>query len=248
MFKTLTTALGLAALLATPLAAFDMNAMSDAERTNFRAEIRAYLMENPEVLMEAINVLEDRNAAEAAAGDIDLIGANADDIFGDDHSWVGGNPDGDVTMVEFLDYRCGYCKKAFPEVMELIARDGNIRLVVKEFPILGEQSVLASRFAIADKAIEGDDAYSKVHDELMTIRAEISEQSLSDLSEQLGFDTKVVFIEMNSDATKAIIDANRALAQRLQINGTPSFIFEDEMLRGYVPLEGMMKIVAKQRG
>ncbi len=248
MFRTFSAALGLAAVLATPLAAFDMGAMSEDERTAFRAEIRAYLMANPEVLLEAINVLEERQAAEAAAGDVGLIASNADAIFGDDHSWVGGNPDGDVTIVEFLDYRCGYCRKAFPEVTELLARDGNIRLVVKEFPILGEQSLLASRFAIAVKAVEGDAAYKEMHDTLMTMRGDVSEQGLSDLSEAQGYDTEAVFAEMDSDATKAIIDENRALAQQLNINGTPSFVFEDQMLRGYVPLEGMQQLVAKIRG
>ena len=247
MLRKFTTAAVLSALLASPLAAFDMNALSDAERETFRAEVRAYLMDNPEVLLEAINVLEERQAAAQAAGDIDLIRTNADAIFNDGFSWVGGNPEGDVTVVEFLDYRCGYCKKAFPEVKELIASDGNIRLIVKEFPILGDQSVLASRFAIAVKQVEGDEAYSKVHDSLMTLRGEITEASLSDLSEEMGFTTKAVFDAMNSPEIKAMIDANRALAQRLQINGTPSFVFESELLRGYVPLDGMRGVVSQIR-
>jgi len=245
--KRLTCAAGLTALLATPLAAFDVNAMSDAERTAFRAEIRAYLMDNPEVLLEAINVLEERQAAEQAMGDQELLSSNADAIFNDGYSWVGGNPDGDITVVEFMDYRCGYCKKAHPEVTELLSSDGNIRYIVKEFPILGEQSVLAARFAIAVKAVEGDEAYAEAHDTLMTLRADISEATLSDLSESLGYDTKAVFTEMNSDTTKQIIDANRKLAQTLKINGTPSFVFDTQLVRGYVPLDSMLGIVAELR-
>ncbi len=246
--KTRLLAVALAALTATPLAALDIAGMTDEERLLFRSEVRNYLMDNPEVLIEAINVLERRQADAQAAGDVSLIQTNADAIFSDGHSIVGGNPDGDITIVEFMDYRCGYCRKAHPEVTELLETDGNIRFVVKEFPILGEQSVLASRFAIAVAAVEGDEAYWDVHDELMTLRGEVSEQGLSDMSEEKGWDTRSIFTEMNSPKTEQIIAENRALAQRLQINGTPSFVFQDEMVRGYVPLDGMQEIVAKVRG
>ncbi len=252
MMKKLLTATalvtGLAAVMATPLAAFEMNGMSDAERDAFRAEVRAYLLDNPEVLMEAIGVLEERQAAEAAAGDEELLATNAEAIFNDGYSWVGGNPEGDITIVEFLDYRCGYCKKAHPEVTELLASDGNIRYIVKELPILGEQSVLAARFAIAVLAVEGDEAYDEIHNDLMTFRGEFTEAALSALSEAKGYDTPGVFAAMNSPETKQVIDENRALAQRMNINGTPSFVFESQMVRGYVPLDGMMGIVAEVRG
>ncbi len=248
MFTRLIPAAALAATLATPLAAFDIEAMSEAERATFRAEIRAYLMENPEVLLEAITVLEERQAAEQAASDVDLVRVNAESLFNDGYSWVGGNPDGDITVVEFLDYRCGYCKRAHPEVNELVNSDGNIRYIVKEFPILGEQSVLASSFAIAVKAVEGDAAYAETHDRLMTMRADVTERTLSDLSDRLGYDTSAVFDAMNGEDVQNQINANRALAQRLRINGTPSFVFEDQMLRGYVPLDGMREVVAALRG
>jgi len=248
MMKKLLAATALAAVMATPLAAFEMTGMSDTERDAFRAEVRAYLLDNPEVLMEAIGVLEDRQAAEAAAGDEELLAVNAEAIFNDGFSWVGGNPEGDITIVEFLDYRCGYCKKAHPEVTELLASDGNIRYIVKELPILGEQSVLAARFAIAVLEVQGDEAYDDIHNTLMTFRGEFSEDTLSALSESKGYDTPAVFAAMNSPETKRIIDENRALAQRMNINGTPSFVFENQMVRGYVPLDGMLGIVAEVRG
>nr|MDJ0827862.1 DsbA family protein [Rhodobacter sp.] len=194
-----------------------------------------------------INVLEERQAAAQAAGDSELVQVNAEALFNDGFSFVGGNPDGDITVVEFLDYRCGYCKRAHPEVTELIASDGNIRYIIKEFPILGEQSVLASRFAIAVKEVEGADAYLETHDTLMTMRGEVSEAALSNLSEELGYDTPKVFDAMNSDAVQNQIAENRRLAQRLQINGTPSFIFETQMLRGYAPLDAMREVVQELR-
>jgi protein-disulfide isomerase len=248
MMKKLLAATALAAVMTAPLAAFEINGMSDAERDAFRAEVRAYLLDNPEVLMEAIGVLEERQAAEAAAGDEELLAVNAEAIFNDGFSWVGGNPEGDITIVEFLDYRCGYCKKAHPEVTELLSSDGNIRYIVKELPILGDQSVLAARFAIAVLEVQGDAAYDDIHNELMTFRGEFTEESLSALSETKGYDTPSVLKAMNSPETKRIIDENRALAQRMNINGTPSFVFENQMVRGYVPLDGMIGIVAEVRG
>lgn len=228
--------------------AFAQSKLSDADRADFRAEVRAYLLENPEVLMEAIAVLEDRRSAEAAADDITLLQTNADEIFNDPASWSGGNPDGDITVVEFMDYRCGYCKKAFEEVAELIESDGNIRFVIKEFPILGEQSELASRFAVAVLQTEGAEAYEKAHDALMLMRADITVDSLAALGAELGLaDTGAVMAHMAGPEVTAVIEANRALAQRLDVNGTPTFVIDQTMVRGYVPLDGMRQIVEGQR-
>jgi protein-disulfide isomerase len=244
--KRLALALGLA-FAALPAAAFDINEMSDAERQTFRAEIRSYLLENPQVLMEAIAVLEQQQQADQSANDVALLAANEVDLYADEASWVGGNPEGDVTIVEFLDYRCGFCRRAHPEVSNLIAADGNIRLIIKEFPILGEQSTLASRFAIAVLQLEGRDMYKKAHDELILFRGEISEQSLSGLANRLGLDADKVGEQMNSPDVDTVIAQNRALGQRLQINGTPSFVFGDQMVRGYVPLNDMQSIVRELR-
>jgi protein-disulfide isomerase len=249
MMKALTLCAALAAAsFAGPALAFDPAAMSDAERDAFRAEIRAYLMENPEVLMEAIGVLEERRQGEQVASDANLVTANAEALFDDERSWVGGNPDGDITIVEFMDYRCGYCKKAFPEVDALLKADGNIRFIVKEFPILGEQSVLAARFAISVRNLAGPASYEKVHNELMTLRADISAESLAALSDRLGLDTAKIMAGMDAAAVDAELRDNQKLAQALQINGTPGFVFVDQLVRGYVPLDAMQDIVASLRG
>lgn len=241
----LTTAL--VALTALPAVAFDIEAMTEAERQSFRGEIRDYLLDNPEVLMEAIGVLEERQAEAQAQGDVSLVRDNAEAIFEDGHSWEGGNPDGDVTVVEFMDYRCGYCRRAHPEVEELIASDGNIRYIVKEFPILGDESVLASRFALAVQQVAGDDAYARIHDRLITMRAAVSEASLIALATDEDLDADTVMAAMSDPEVARIIAENRALAQRLQINGTPSFIFGDQLLRGYAPLDAMRSVVEEQR-
>ena len=112
------------------------------------------------------------------------------DLFADQASWVGGNPDGDITVVEFMDYRCGYCRKAYQEVEDLVKADGNIRLVLKEYPILGEDSVTSARFAIAVLQLHGNDAYKKAHDALITLRGAPDAETLGRLATDLGFDAE----------------------------------------------------------
>lgn len=240
--------LALCAALASPVAALDLETMTEAERAAFRAEVRAYLLENPEVLMEAIEVLEAREATTQASTDAALVTANYDALVRDGHSWVGGNPDGDVTIIEFLDYRCGFCKRAFPEVEELVASDGNIRVIVKEFPILGPQSVMASRFAIATKLTAGDDAYKTIHDDLMEMRGNVSGPALQRIADTAGLDGEAILAAMELPAVDEIISENRELAQAMQITGTPTFVIGGQMLRGFLPLEGMRAIVADERG
>ena len=245
--RILVTFVTLIFLAASPILAFDINEMSEGERQIFRQEVRAYLLENPEVLMEAIAVLEQRQEENQATNDQDLVASYADPLFDDGYSYVGGNPDGDVVIVEFLDYRCGYCKRAHPEVAELIRSDGNIIYIVKEFPILGEQSDLASRFAISVLHNTDLATYAKAHDALMGFRGEISIPSLERLSGNLGLDTAAIIQGMDSPEVRSVIGKNRALGQSMAITGTPSFVFGDQMVRGYVPLDGMREIVAQLR-
>ena len=229
-------------MLTSPAQALDLNAMSDAEKAEFGAQVREYLLENPEVIIEAINILEQRNAAAEAAADVELVAANADELFNDGYSWVGGNPDGDITLVEFMDYRCGYCRRAVPEVAQLLAEDGNIRLVIKEFPILGDASVVSARFAIATKQVAGDDAYKQVHDALLEFSGEPTEVTLRRISDGLGQDSDAIMAAMDSDSVTEEIAQTRELAQRMRISGTPSFVLGTEMLRGFLPADQMLQI------
>lgn len=244
---TFRLALPLLAALASPVAALDLAAMTEAETDAFGVAVRAYLMDNPQVLIEVIGLLEAQEEAATAAADNAMALANADALFNDPSSWVGGNPDGDVVMVEFMDYRCGYCKRAFEEVAALLETDGNIRFIVKEFPILGEQSVMASQFAIAVLQLHGDAAYADVHDALMTIESDISTATLSRLAEAFLLDPAPIITHMASPEVAAVIAENRALADAMQISGTPTFVLEGQMLRGYVPLAQMQALVAEVR-
>lgn len=237
------------ALLMAPVAAlaFDLNAMTDAEREAFGREVRSYLLENPQVLREVIEALEIAEQAQQAEADETMVTANEADLFNDGFSWVGGNPEGDVTIVEFIDYRCGFCRRAHPEVSELIESDGNIRLIVKEFPILGEQSLVASRFAIATLQTEGNDAYKAAHDHLIAVDTELNDATLREIAEEIGIDADKVIAAMEAPEVDGLIAQNRALAQRMQINGTPTFVMAGQLVRGYLPLDGMRQLVAEAR-
>ncbi|MGR3501103.1 DsbA family protein [Pseudaestuariivita sp.] len=249
--RTLPSLLAASALsltLSAPASAIDLEAMSAEERAAFGSAVRAYLLENPEVIMEAVAALEARQQAEQAAADVALAAQHMDALHNDGFSWVGGNPEGDITVVEFIDYRCGYCRRAHPEVDALLAADGNIRLIVKELPILGEASMTSSRFAIAVKQLAGGDAYKAAHDALIALNADPSDAVLTRLAEGLGLDAGEVLARMEADSVSDEIAQTRELARALQINGTPSFVFGDEMVRGYVPLDAMREIVAAERG
>ncbi|AXX98270.1 DsbA family protein [Profundibacter amoris] len=242
----LATALAITTFTA-PASATDLMDMTDSERDVFRAEVRAYLMENPEVLLEAINVLEQRQATEEAVNDATLLLNNADEIFNDGVSYVGGNPDGDVTVVEFSDYRCPYCKRAHKEVAQLLAQDGNIRFIYKEFPILGPDSLTAAQFAVAVLLKDGPEKYRAVNDALMEMRGDPSEAALTAIANEQGLDAGALLEGMKSSEVTQIIQANRALGQRLKISGTPTFIIGDQILRGYLPLDNMQAIVKEAR-
>lgn len=238
-------------LIAGPAQALDLNAMTEAEKAEFGVQVREYLLENPEVIIEAINILEQRNAAAEAEADKQLVVANMDELINDGYSWVGGNPDGDITLVEFMDYRCGYCRRAVPEVANLLASDGNIRLVIKELPILGDASVMSSRFAVATKQVAGDDAYKQVHDALLEFGGEPNEVTLRRISDGLGLDSDAIVAAMNSDEVTAEINQTRELARKMNISGTPSFVLGTEMLRGFLPADQMQQIangVRAERG
>lgn len=236
-----------AALLAGPATALDLENMTAAEEQAFGEAVRGYLLENPEILIEIIDLLEARQAAEAEGADQNMIAANAEEIFNDGHSYVGGNPDGDVVMVEFIDYRCSFCRRAHPEVHELVNTDGNIRKIIKEFPILGPESVEASRFAISTLRVEGPEAYARVNDALIERRGDFSRRGLERLARDMDLDARRIIAEMDSPEVTEVIDENRALAQRLQISGTPTFVVGDQFIRGYVPLDGMRQVVSQVR-
>ncbi|PZO65597.1 MAG: disulfide bond formation protein DsbA [Paracoccus denitrificans] len=244
--KSLMTAAALMAATALPAAAFDPANMTDAEKAAFGVAVKDYIMANPQVLIEAVNSLEAQRVADEVQKDRQLVQTFQKDLTQDSHSWVGGNPDGKLTMVEFIDYRCGYCRKVNPEVEELVKTDGDIRWVLKEFPILGPESELASRFAIAVKQLDGPAAYKAVHDKLYVMRGDVTTESLKAIATELKLDDAAIEKHMSSADVTAEIQANHELGQKMGIMGTPTFVIGNEMLRG-IPSTGMTEAVKQIR-
>jgi protein-disulfide isomerase len=218
-----------------------------AEREEFRSEVREYLLQNPHILNEWVALLEERQRDETAALDGSRVSAAADRLFEDGFSFVGGNPEGSLTMVEFLDYQCGFCRRAHPDVADLLAEDGNIRWVVKEMPILGPGSELAARAAISTLLTEGTETYALLNNELMSTEGQIDDAVLDDALRAAGADPATVRAGMHDPEVTRRLGETRALAETLAISGTPTFVIGDRMVRGYLPLAQMQALVAELR-
>ena len=150
--------------------------------------------------------------------------------------------------MEIVDYRCGYCKKAHNEVEKLLSTDGNIRFVIKEFPILGDDSLILSKFALAVKIVHGDEMYKLVHDILIKLKAPPSEKAFDQIISNLNLDANLIESAMEGNEVYGMIAYTRTLAERLKISGTPTFVVNDELIRGYVPFDALIDIVANKRG
>lgn len=217
------------------------------DRDTLHAEIRDYIIRNPEVLVEAFEVLEQRQQLAEAQADFTRVRDNAEALWSDPNSYVGGNLEGEIVIVEFLDYKCGFCKRAHPEVKALIERNDDIKLIRKEFPILGTESILASRAAIAVLLNDGPEAYASMSDSLMAFGGQVNENVIRRFAERAGADPDAMLARMDDVEVSRIIQSNRALGQRLGISGTPSFVFGERLVRGFLPLAQMEETVALLR-
>lgn len=229
-------ALALSAALTAPAAAqdFDIENMTETEREAFGEAVRSYLLDNPLVIREAIEVLQQRQDAEERAAESARVRQYLAALHDTTYSWSGGNPDGDVTVVEFLDYRCGFCKRAHPAVKEALETDGNFRLIVKEYPILGPDSEAAGRMAMAAYRIDPS-LYPQLNDELMAFRGELTETMAYRIADQLGYDVAELKALASSSEIEAEIEKTYRLAEALGVRGTPTFIVGDRIVRGALP-------------
>lgn len=223
------------ALLALPAQAADGD-LTPQQTQQFEKLIRDYLMRNPEVLVEAMQAFQAKKAAAESEAQRMAVRAEAKDLFSDPDSFVGGNPQGDVTLVEFFDYRCGYCKQAKPEVDAALRKDGNVRVIYKEFPILGPDSVTASRVAIATMLTQPA-KYRPLHEALMASKGALPEATVLQIASEAGVDVAKVRASLKDPRIDKIITANRGLAERLGIEGTPAFIIGEDLIAGAAPAD-----------
>jgi protein-disulfide isomerase len=250
LYRTIITALVVSfTALTAPVFSqtFDPTLMSESDRKAFHAEIRAYLLEHPEVIFEAVDIYRAREEDEKNRAAKNALSEMADQLANDGMSYIGGNLEGDVTIVEFVDYRCGYCRKAHDELAELIKEDGNVRWVVKEFPILGEASDLSSRLALATLVTLGDEAYLAMHNELMTFNGPINTNSVAAIAKNLNLDGAAIMRGMENPAIDAHWTLIQEQANELAITGTPAFVIGLDLARGYISPRDMRMAVANAR-
>ena len=233
-----------AALLALTLPASAEKSFSDAQKTEIGEIVREYLMNNPEVLLDVSRALEAKQKQAETEQRESVMKASADAIFRSPDDHVAGNPDGDVTLVEFFDYNCGWCKKGFPEVMAMIEQDKNLRVVLKEFPIFGGDSDYAAKAAIASRK---QGKYWELHTALLGHEGKVTREVVDETAKGLGLDMAKLKADMESEETAKIIADNQALAQSLAINGTPAFIIDTHLTPGYLPAADLLAAVEEVR-
>jgi protein-disulfide isomerase len=242
--KSAKTLLAAAALFAGLAAATPLLAFTDAEKKDIGAVVKQYLLEHPEAIQEAIDELKRKQEADQATAQSQAITENATKIFRSQADLVGGNPKGKVTMVEFFDYNCGYCKRAFPDVMKMIKADGDLRLVMKEFPILGPGSLFAARAALASRK---QDKYWKYHLALMGHEGKMDEEAALAIAAEVGLDVAQLKRDMDSTEVTSVIDANMKLAEQLTIQGTPAFVIDKTLIPGAIGYDGLAAAVKDVR-
>ncbi|SFR46426.1 DsbA family protein [Litoreibacter janthinus] len=234
---TTSTALALC-LAATSVSAEDMT------RDQMQELVLETIRENPEIIMEALQTLQNREEQAKADQAQAMLIANRDALERDPNAPVMGNPDGDVTVVEFFDYNCGYCRRVFGDVEALMEEDSNVRVVMREWPILGEESVYAARAALASRA---QGKYAEFHNALMENSGRANEASVMSIAGKLGMDLEQLKRDMDAPEVAAHIQTSMQLTQALGLNGTPAFIFGDQLVPGAIELEQMKELVAMTR-
>ncbi|HTY66914.1 MAG TPA: DsbA family protein [Alphaproteobacteria bacterium] len=219
-------------------------AMSPEQVQAVEKIVHDYLLRNPQVILDAVEQLEQKRNDEAQAAAKTAMAEHRDELLHDPTSPVAGNPNGDVTIVEFFDYRCPYCKQVEPSLAQLRKDDQKLRFVYKEFPILGPDSVIASHAALAARK---QDKYQPFHDALMAARGHLDEATIFAIAADTGLDVQRLKADMKSPDIEAVISRNMALAHVLNINGTPGFIVGDQLVPGAVELADLKKLVAEAR-
>jgi protein-disulfide isomerase len=207
--------------------------------------VRDYLMREPEVIYQALEELQKRQAAAESERQRAAIADNREQLISDAADPIAGNPDGDVTVVEFFDYQCTYCRQVVKSVRELLDDDQELKVVFKEFPILGEASVVAARASLAARE-QGQEHYLPFHLALMGSR-DLSLGAIMKLADQVGLDTERLTVDMRAPAIDQQLQANFVLAQKLGIEGTPAFVIGEDLVPGALDKARLASLVDEAR-
>ena len=221
---------------------------SDEQRREIGAIVREYLLKNPEVLQEAIAELEKRQALAEADKNKAAIGTHRDALFNSKRQVNLGNPQGDVTLVEFFDYNCGYCKRALTDMLELLKSDPKLKFVLKEFPVLGPGSVEAAQVAVAvNMQDRSGKKYLEFHQKLLSGRGQIDKAKALAAAKDVGLDVVRIEKDLQSPEVKATLEESVKLAEALGISGTPSYVIGENVVPGAVGVAALKRHVEAAR-
>mgnify|MGYP000539586556 CR=1 FL=1 len=212
----------------------------EVNRGEIEKIVREYLLEHPEIIAEALTELDKREKEAAEAARVQALTDSADVLFNSSRQVVLGNPEGSVTLVEFFDYNCGYCKRAHGDMAKLIEQDPDLKVVLKEFPVLGQGSVEAAQVAIAVNSV-APEKYGEFHETLLLGRGQANKDSALAAATAAGIDEKAVLAAMQTDEASQTIEEVYALANRLGLTGTPSYVVGNEVVMGAVGYDQLLE-------
>jgi protein-disulfide isomerase len=235
---------GLAGGLAGSVNASDHEAFTSVQEEAIERIVRDYLLKNPEVVLEALKTLERRQKIAEAQRSREQLQTRREEILNDPSSPVGWNPEGDVTIVEFFDYQCPYCRAVAPRLAQLKRDDDSIRYVYKEWPILGPVSRVAARAALA---AEKQGRYEAFHDTLMAFSGKLKETKIFEIAETVGLDVDQLRDDMKSQTIDDALARTSNLAKALGITGTPAFVIGDQLIPGAADLARLKAVVRNAR-
>jgi protein-disulfide isomerase len=242
MHSRLLAAAAAAALLMWP-AAPRAESFSDAQRGEIEQMIKTYLIAHPEVLEEASAELDKRKQLAEAEKAKKEIASHSEALFNSTRQVTVGNNKGDVTLVEFFDYNCGYCKRALSDLTTIMKDDGKLRVVLKEFPVLGPGSLDAAKVAVAVRMQDKGKKYFDFHQKLLTGRGQADKARALQAAKEAGFDMARIEKDVNSDEVRASLEESMKLAEALGLNGTPSYVVGDQVVVGAVGLDALKQKV-----
>ncbi len=205
--------------------------------------IRDFILNNPEIILQSLKRYEEKINIEQDNALRKIIENELLKSVANGSNYIGGNPSGAITMIEFLDYKCGYCRKAHDELKMLLKQNPEIRFVVIEFPILGEQSMLASKASISVLMHQGRSGYETFSEKLLEYNGQINNESITKLIKSNGADIQQIKSTMESEQVYTILNYNYLIAKKLKISGTPTFIIGTEIIRGYKDINTLQKII-----
>lgn len=216
------------------------SSFSDAQADEVKGLVREYILENPEIIAEAITLLQAKQENEKAERQQAKLLELQPQLQNPPEQTVIGNPEGSVTVVEFFDYNCGYCKTMFETVQKSLRANDDIRLVLIEFPILGPNSITATKAALAARE---QGLYGPFHQAMILHRGNLNESTIMTLARGVGLNIDQLKADMKDPELDDIIARNRAMAQQLEINGTPAIIIGSTLVPGAVSLEQFNELV-----